>query len=130
MAARVALASLSGLSPKALTKAAREAGDACRRLRTSAASWLAISNSVTKGCCACTASEEARPSRKKPPVGVPPSRKNGGVSEAYISEGALRNPGRSILRPPRGTGSPWSVAGLAVKARLGTWQVLQDCCPE
>src|SRR3569833_4084090 len=32
--------------------------------------------------------------------------------------------------PPRGTGSPWSVAGSAANAWLGTWQVPQLWAPE
>src|SRR5580658_504687 len=35
-----------------------------------------------------------------------------------------------MLGPPSGTASPWSVAGSAVKARLGTWQVPQLWLPE
>ncbi len=82
------------------------------------------------GCSACTSSEDARPSRKNPPVGVPLSRKKAGVSDAYISDGALRKPGISMFGPPSGTGSPWSVAGFAVKALEATWHVAQDCLPD
>src|SRR6185437_2101564 len=82
------------------------------------------------GCSACASSEDARPSRKKPPVGVVPSRKNPGVSDAYVSEGVLRNPGMSMFGPPSGTGSPWSVAGSAVKALEATWHVAHDCLPD
>src|SRR5580698_7501636 len=82
------------------------------------------------GCCACWSRELDRPSRKKPPVGVPASRKKGGVSDAYISEGALRNPVISMFGPPSGTGRPWSVAGSPVNARVATWQVAHDCLPE
>src|ERR1700733_11927479 len=35
-----------------------------------------------------------------------------------------------MFGPPSGTGSPWSVAGSAVNARLGTWQVPQLCWPD
>src|SRR5579863_2817646 len=82
-----------------------------------------------KGCWACVASVEARPSRKKPPTG-PSASENGGVKEAYMRDGALRKPVWSMFGPPSATGNPWSVAGSAVKARLGTWHVPQLCCPE
>ena len=106
-------------------------GEFFSRLTTSAASWLAISNGVTNGTIACVAREDARPSRKKPPLAAPPSTmENAGVKAAYINDGALRKPGSSMLTPPRGTGSPLSTAGSAVNARDLTWHVAQDCCPE
>jgi hypothetical protein len=69
-------------------------------------SQIAISNRVRNGSCACTSNEEARPSRKNPPVGVPSSRKKPGVNDTYDNDGVLRNPGISISAPPKGTGSP------------------------
>src|SRR5579859_6337820 len=110
--------------------ACKVSGELFSRPTTSAASWFAISNGVMKGCWACWSRDDERPSRKNPPVGVPASRKNPGVSDAYINDGVLRNPGISLLGPPSGTGSPWSVAGSAVKAREATWQVAHDCRPE
>src|ERR1700733_886455 len=96
----------SASDPYTLTNCAREVADFFRRSMTSLELVLAISNPVTKGCAACAARLEARPSRKKPPVALPSTIENGGVKDAYTSDGALRNPGRLMSAPPSGADRP------------------------
>ena len=101
---------------------------------TAPASALPISKDVVNGSTAWSASVLARPSRKRPPLGLPSEPTlNAGISDAYISEGVLRKPVWFMPAPPMATGEPWSTPlalASSAKAAAVTWQLAQDCVPE
>src|SRR3569833_2707941 len=117
MLSRVWFGSLKESVANAILYRRKVSGEFLNRPTTSAASWLAISKGVTNDTVDWAAREDARPSRKNPPLAPPSTMVNAGVNAAYISDGALRKPGSSMLTPPSGTGRPLSTAGSAVTAR-------------
>jgi hypothetical protein len=69
----------------------------------------------------------ARPSRLKPPVGVPSAAQlNAGVRLMYCNEGTARKPGTPRFGPPNCTDRSL----LCACANFGSWQVAQDIAPD
>src|SRR5689334_10672119 len=94
---------------------------------TASADAFAISCAARNGRRACSMSEPTRPSRSKPPVGVPSaSKKNAGFNVRYLSDGELRKPAVVMPAPAIGTACVgWSPAN----ACDGTWQLAHEVWP-